>query len=191
MVESQNASFRLTCSATGNKNFETLSMARKLVLGWLIVTMGFAHSLEAGTTGSLSGFVRDRETGNPLPGAAVIVENTTFGATADKHGFYVIHNLPVGNYNLRATMIGYLPTKVTEVEVKTDLRTPVSFVLSARALQVENEIVITAPLQACIMSAATICRSPCRRRHFKMPCHWYPALWPIVFAAAEPPTHSF
>lgn len=120
-------------------------MARRLVLAWLILAMGFAHSLQAGTAGSVSGFVRDQETGNPLPGAAVIVENTAVGATADKHGFYIIHNLPVGSYSLRATMIGYIPTKITEVEVKTDLNTPVSFSLTASALQVEQEIVVTAP----------------------------------------------
>jgi outer membrane receptor protein involved in Fe transport len=122
-----------------------MSAIRKIIIGTIIIASGFAETSEAGTSGSVSGFVRDKETGNSLPGTAVIVENTTYGATADKHGFYIIHNLPVGNYSLRATMIGYIPTKITEVEVKTDLNTPVNFSLTARALQVEKEIVVTAP----------------------------------------------
>jgi len=119
---------------------------REAVTRLLILLMfSLIGRLSAGTTGEVSGFVRDKETGNPLPGAAVVIENTGFGATADKNGFYAIRNLPVGSYNLRATMIGYIPTKVTEVEVKTDLTTRVHFPLAARALQVEQEIVITAP----------------------------------------------
>jgi len=122
--------------------FETRKTVAHLVI---LLMLGFAGRITAGTTGAVSGLVRDKETGNPLPGAAVVVENTAFGATADKHGFYAIRNLPVGSYSLRATMIGYIPTKVTEVEVKTDLTMPVSFSLTARALQVEQEIVVTAP----------------------------------------------
>jgi len=119
---------------------------RKATTYFLILLMfSLIGRLSAGTTGEVSGFVRDKETGNPLPGAAVVIENTGYGATADKNGFYAIRNLPVGNYSLRATMIGYIPTKVTEVEVKTDLTTPINFSLAARALQVEQEIVITAP----------------------------------------------
>jgi len=118
---------------------------RVVVIGIIFIALGLGAKLQAGASGAVSGFVRDLETGNPLPGAAVIVENTVFGATADKHGFYIIYNLPVGSYNLRATMIGYIPTKVKEVEIKTDLSTPVSFSLSARALQAEQEIVVIAP----------------------------------------------
>jgi outer membrane receptor protein involved in Fe transport len=121
-------------------------MWRKFIFGAMaFLAFVLPDALRAGTSGMVSGFVRDKETGNALPGAAVMVENTTFGATADKYGFYIIYNLPVGNYNLRATMIGYLRTKVTNVEVKTDLNTPVNFALSAQALQVEQEIVVTAP----------------------------------------------
>ncbi len=122
-----------------------MTATRQILVYAIFIALGIAARLDAGTSGTVSGFVRDQETGNPLPGAAVIVEHTAFGATADKHGFYIIQNLPVGRYSLRATMIGYIPMKMTAVEVKIDLNTPVNFSLTARALQVEQEIVITAP----------------------------------------------
>ncbi|MGH7457147.1 MAG: TonB-dependent receptor, partial [bacterium] len=123
-----------------------MSARRKLIIEVLaLIILILPGALAAGTSGMVSGFVRDKETGMALPGAAVFVENTTFGATADKYGFYIIYNLPVGNYNLRAKMIGYLPMKVTDVEVKTDINTPVGFALAAQALQVEQEIVVIAP----------------------------------------------
>ena len=122
------------------------AIRKKLTCALLLaLILGFSEKISAGTAGAVSGFVRDSETGNPLPGAAVVIENTTYGATADKHGFFAIRNLPVGSYTLRVTMIGYIPTKITEVEVKTDLTTPVNFAMAARALQVEQEIVVTAP----------------------------------------------
>src|SRR5574341_2196207 len=123
-----------------------MSASRKLIIEALALIISILPgALAAGTSGMVSGFVRDKETGMSLPGAAVFVENTTFGATADKYGFYIIYNLPAGEYNLRATMIGYVPTKVTHVEVKTDLSTPVNFSLTAQVLDVEQEIVVTAP----------------------------------------------
>jgi outer membrane receptor protein involved in Fe transport len=123
-----------------------MSASRKFIIEALaLFILILPGALAAGTSGMVSGFVRDKETGMGLPGAAVFVENTTFGATADKYGFYIIYNLPVGNYNLRAKMIGYLPMKVTDVEVKTDINTPVGFALAAQALKAEQEIVVTAP----------------------------------------------
>ncbi|MDZ7289195.1 MAG: TonB-dependent receptor [candidate division KSB1 bacterium] len=119
---------------------------RKLMIGAVaLATLALPTGLSASVSGTVSGFVRDKETGNVLPGATVVIENTAFGATADKHGFYIIYNVPVGNHSLRATMIGYVSTKVTDVEVKSDVNIPVNFSLTAQVLNVEQEIVITAP----------------------------------------------
>ncbi len=99
----------------------------------------------AGATGTISGFVSDQETGKPLPGAAVTIEGTNFGAMADKHGFYIIYNVPVGEYVLRVSMIGYVTMKLTNAAVKTDLNTRASFEMKSRVLEVVDEIVVTAP----------------------------------------------
>ncbi len=99
----------------------------------------------AGATGTISGFVSDQETGKPLPGAAATIEGTNFGAMADKHGFYIIYNVPVGEYALRVSMIGYVPMKLTNAVVKTDLNTKASFEMKSRVLEVVDEIVVTAP----------------------------------------------
>ena len=40
----------------------------------------------AAGTGTISGTVRDKDTGEPLPGASVIVEGTKLGAIADREG---------------------------------------------------------------------------------------------------------
>ncbi len=101
--------------------------------------------LFAGASGKISGFVLDKETGKKLPGASLVVEGTNFGSMADKYGFYVIYNVPVGTHTIRASMIGYVPMKITDVEVKTDLNTSANFELQSRVLELGEEIVVTAP----------------------------------------------
>ena len=56
-------------------------------------------------TGSISGKV----TGDsmPLAGANVYLSGTSMGATTDSLGSYLIENVPVGKYSVRADYIGY------------------------------------------------------------------------------------
>ena len=56
-------------------------------------------------TGSISGKV----TGDsmPLAGANVFLVGTSMGATTDSLGSYLIENVPVGKYSVRADYIGY------------------------------------------------------------------------------------
>ncbi len=63
--------------------------------------------LFSGTTGKIAGIIKDAESGEPLPGANIQVEGTVMGAFTDVDGFYVILNIPPGNYTLRASMIGF------------------------------------------------------------------------------------
>lgn len=111
----------------------------------LNLVLALPHVLWAGATGTISGFISDEQTGKSLPGAAVTVEGTNFGAMADKHGFYILYNVPVGEYVLRVSMIGYVPMRLTNVAVKTDLNTRASFEMKGRVLEVDDEIVVIAP----------------------------------------------
>ncbi|HMB90183.1 MAG TPA: carboxypeptidase-like regulatory domain-containing protein [Rhodothermales bacterium] len=61
-------------------------------------------------TGGLSGTVRDASTGQPLPGATVIIEGTSTGASTDANGRYQIPNVPSGRYAVQARFVGYQPT---------------------------------------------------------------------------------
>lgn len=103
----------------------------------------FAGFLYAGTTGKITGRVFDKETGEPLPGANVIIVGTKIGTATDLDGYYFLINIPPGVYTLRASMIGYNPQEVANVVVKADLTTTVNFYLTSEAIKTE-EIVVTA-----------------------------------------------
>ena len=60
-----------------------------------------------GTTGKIAGQVHDSQTGEPLPGANIIIEGTHWGTAADLNGNYVILNIRPGSYTLKISMMGY------------------------------------------------------------------------------------
>ena len=46
--------------------------------------------LNAGTSGKISGKITDRETGDPLPGANIVMVGTSLGAAAGINGTFTI-----------------------------------------------------------------------------------------------------
>ncbi|MFO7948844.1 MAG: TonB-dependent receptor [Candidatus Fermentibacteraceae bacterium] len=91
----------------------------------------FSISL-ASTTGTVTGRVTDGS-GEPVPGATVLVEGTSFGAMADGNGEYVISRLSPGDYALTARMVGMETVSVEGVTVVSDQTTRIDFQLSEAA----------------------------------------------------------
>lgn len=96
----------------------------------------------AGTTGKIAGRVTDAETGEPLIGANIIIENTNRGAAAGKNGDYYILNLPPGTYSVRAEMIGYTAVIKRNIVVQIDLTTRIDFRLRQAAIAGEEVVVV-------------------------------------------------
>ena len=62
--------------------------------------------LMAGTDGQIRGKVDNFE-GEGLAGAQIYIESLGIGAVADLDGNYILINVPVGKYDVQATMISY------------------------------------------------------------------------------------
>ena len=103
--------------------------------------LSFGHTLYGATTGKIAGRVMDQDTGDALPGANIIVVGTTYGAAADIDGNYFIINLPPGNYDLEARMMGYATTTATNVRVRTNATTTVDFDLIPSVIEGETVVV--------------------------------------------------
>lgn len=119
----------------------------RLICGFLLVSFVMAvypcSDLMAAITGKISGKVIDTGTGDPLPGANVIIVGTNLGTSSDLAGDYYIANLPVGQYSVKATMMGFSTVTVTEVQVRPNRTTEVNFKLKMTVIEGE-EVVITA-----------------------------------------------
>jgi hypothetical protein len=101
----------------------------------------------AGTTGKLTGKVTDKETGEALIGANVIVQGTSFGAATDINGEYTIFNLDAGVYEIKCSYIGYQSFTISNVRINADLTTELNFQLTAEGVQVGTvEVIAQKPL---------------------------------------------
>ena len=83
-------------------------MLRKLLFTLCIVLASW--SLALAQTGRLKGVIKDKDTGETIPFANVVLENggtQVGGASSDFDGNYDINPIPPGTYDLKATFVGY------------------------------------------------------------------------------------
>ena len=94
-------------------------------------------------TGIISGEVRDAVTKQPLPGANIIIDGTNIGSACDENGYFVIKNVAPGRYSLKASMIGYLSSVITELNINPNRNHSVNFELNPTAMEMD-EVKVTA-----------------------------------------------
>lgn len=70
-------------------------------------------------TGSVRGFLYDKENGEPVLYTPVFIKGTQFGSITDVNGFYSITNIPPGKYMLTIGAIGY-DSSLVEIIVVAD-----------------------------------------------------------------------
>ena len=86
--------------------------------------------------GIIKGTVRDSSNGESIPYANILLEGTRLGASASIRGFYLIPDLTVGTYRVRATAVGYeAKTKVVTVTANTTV--DVGFFLKPKPTEIE------------------------------------------------------
>ncbi len=86
----------------------------KKVLFLLFITI---TTLVSAQTGSIRGFVYDKQTGEPMMLTNVMLENTMIGTTTDVNGYFVLSKVKVGNYNVKVTSLGY-ETEIISIKVE-------------------------------------------------------------------------
>ena len=91
------------------------------------------------TTGKLAGTIVDKQSKNPLPGANIILEKTSYGAATDEGGQFHIINIPPDIYSVSIMMIGYKTVKVNDVRISTNRS--VSLDIEMETTVIEGEVV--------------------------------------------------
>lgn len=109
-------------------------------LAWLLLLFLVPAFALAQTTGKISGKVLDTRSGQPLPGANVIVEGTSSGAVADINGDFFIINIAPGTYTLRAQMMGFETVRMQQVQVSVNRTTDAKIRMKETIL--EGEVVV-------------------------------------------------
>ena len=114
---------------------------RILLLTVLLALMPFWAFSQS--VGKIVGVVKDKASGEVLPGVNVSLEGTTYGAATDIDGYYVILNVPVGTYEVRASFIGYQEIVYKGVRVSAGVTAEQNFSLEEAAIE-GQAVVVTA-----------------------------------------------
>lgn len=94
-------------------------------------------------SGKISGQVRGEDTGEPLPGANVVIAGTALGAATDLEGYFTILNVAPGTYTLQAAFIGYSKMTVEDIRVSINQTTTLDFDLKTEALAGEEVTIVS------------------------------------------------
>lgn len=106
-----------------------------LTLFLLITSLGIAQNRV-----SISGTIKDSQTGETLIGAIVQVkELPNIAVITNEYGFYSL-NIPAGEYNLSVSFVGYSNYSIS-VKAKTDVQVGIQLVSTSRELE---EVYVTA-----------------------------------------------
>ena len=109
------------------------------ILICLVSSASFAQG-----TGSISGLLTDKETGDqPLPFANVTIKGTTKGTTTDFDGLYQIENIEPGTYTVVFSFVGYETLEVPNVKVTANKVTEVNTGLGASAAALDEVLIKT------------------------------------------------
>ncbi|MDZ7725520.1 MAG: TonB-dependent receptor [candidate division KSB1 bacterium] len=105
----------------------------KLLKVWLLFFVIVFLPFSVFAAGSIVGTVVDAESGTPLPGANVMVEDTKYGAASNLNGAFKISNMPVGEYTLVVDYMGYERSQ-TSVQVSEGEQAQVTIELEEKIL---------------------------------------------------------
>jgi outer membrane receptor protein involved in Fe transport len=108
----------------------------------LPIVFMFISPLWSGTTGKIAGIIIDKETGEALPGANVIVIGTSLGAASDMEGQYTILYVPPGMYDVQVSFIGYAKVTIKDVRVNIDQTARINFTLESEAIELEAVTIV-------------------------------------------------
>jgi outer membrane receptor protein involved in Fe transport len=94
------------------RTFIALALGRIVsVPGLTCLSFAWASAISAQAAPSISGHVTSSESGRPVRGARVEIDQAARFAVTDDAGFYVLRDVPAGRYRITATAIGRSPSR--------------------------------------------------------------------------------
>src|SRR5699024_2775245 len=109
-----------------------------LIMVYFSTSALYSPVLHAQQTGTLTGFIQDKQTGQPLTGASVLLKGTTLGDATDAKGYYRVTDIPTGTYTVMVRFVGYKPSTKYNVVVRYGGNPDINFELTPTTLSLEG-----------------------------------------------------
>jgi len=120
-----------------------MNWLKLLLSAFLSLFLAFLFVPEASAQeGRITGTVTDAASGEPLPGANVLIEGTSTGTTTDSNGEYALEGVNPGTYSVEASFVGYESTLREGVEVEAGQSSTVTFQLSPAQAELDEVVVV-------------------------------------------------
>lgn len=103
----------------------------------LLSTLIFAQA-----PGSLSGTIKDKATGEGLPGVNIVLKGTYYGAATDINGRYNIPSINPGNYTVEVSLIGYKTVQFTGIQIVSNQSKKIDVQLEETVLTLGQDVVV-------------------------------------------------
>jgi len=127
-------------------------------LSSIIFVILVSSSLWSGTEGTIRGAVRNVE-GDPMIGAQVYIGDLGVGAVADMDGNYILINVPLGTFDVTASMLSY-GTQVVSVDVIMDATQWMNFALDVEAIDAFSRFLVSQQQAALALTANKLADIP-------------------------------
>ncbi|RPG60018.1 MAG: TonB-dependent receptor [Flavobacteriales bacterium TMED191] len=89
-------------------------------------------------TGTIRGFVYEKESEEPIIFANIVLEGTDLGVVSDDNGYFIIPNVQPGNYTLKASFIGYNDSEQIVIISTDNLLITTKFFLTEQSITLQN-----------------------------------------------------
>ena len=118
-------------------------MVRKFYLLFILLLFIVMINSALAQSAKIVGVVKDISTGEPLPGANVLIKGTSIGSATDLDGRYHILRVPPGNYTITVMFIGY-KTAEKPIKITHGQSLELNFDLEFDVIKFSGEVVVTA-----------------------------------------------
>ncbi len=92
------------------------------------------------TDSHITGHVINKKTGEHLPFIDIVLEGSTIGTTTDATGHFFLKNLPIGEFTLTATALGYIPKSI-KVKIIKKNTIEIKFEIEEDAVLLEGTVI--------------------------------------------------
>jgi outer membrane receptor for ferrienterochelin and colicin len=93
-------------------------------------------------SGSVTGIVRDKATGETMPGVNVVIEGTLRGTSTDADGRFTIPAILPGTWNMVFSFISYKPLRMEGVIVRSGSVTSIDAVMEDQSVELDDIVVV-------------------------------------------------